>query len=68
MYGYYGMGYFGWIWMVLFWGAVIWFIVWLVRQGHEPQHNDSAMDILKQRYAKGEISKKEFDEMKKEMA
>lgn len=74
-----GLGFgFGWIFMLLFWGLVIWGIFALVRgasgggccginhgtRGHE---KNDAMDILKQRYAKGEISKEEFDRMKKDL-
>lgn len=66
----YGMGFYGWIMMVLFWAAIIWLIVWLVRQNSHQEtrpEKQTPTDILKERFAKGEISKKEFDEMKKEL-
>jgi putative membrane protein len=69
MMGYYnyGMGY-GWIFMALFWAGFIWLIIWLISLNKNPNHSDkSAMEILKERYAKGEISKKEFEGMKKEI-
>lgn len=63
------MGYFGGgIMMVLFWVAVIYFIVWLVRNSKmNNADSNKALDTLKERYAKGEIDKKEFDEKKKDL-
>lgn len=74
----FGWGYGGWggwlmlIGMVIFWGLIIWGIVALVRRtsapggwGSEHQHSESAVEILKKRYAKGEIGKEEFEEKKK---
>lgn len=54
--------------MVIFWAAVIGFVWWLAREmrtGSGNRKEMDAMEILKQRYAKGEITKKEFEERKK---
>ena len=66
----YGMGFFGLIFMILFWAAVIWLILWLVNKNRHPEHSQESKtptEILKERYAKGEISKKEYAEMKSEL-
>lgn len=64
------MGVFGGIFMLIFWGAgivaVVYFIQWLIKSGPN-QKNNSALDILKERYAKGEIDKKEFTSKKKDL-
>ena len=65
---YYGhMGWFGGLWMIAFWIGLIWFIVWLVERTKGAESNKTSLDIAKERYAKGEINKKEFESMKKEL-
>ena len=62
---------FGGIWMFLFWGGLIGLIVWGItrltrRDGSTPKHNP--LDIAKERYAKGEITKEEYDQYRKDLA
>jgi putative membrane protein len=57
----------GLLFMVVFWVLVISGVVYLVRwlMGQGLAHrSDSSLDILKKRYARGEINKQEFEEMK----
>ncbi len=70
-----GMGgmWFGW----LFWLVIIVLIAWGVitvvnssrSRGNGPHFSpdNDALDILKKRYARGEISKEEFEKMKKDL-
>jgi putative membrane protein len=57
--------------MVLFWGAVITGIVFLVRflirQGSSHDREDSALEVLRRRYARGEISKEEYLEKRADL-
>ncbi len=70
---YWGDGMMGWglgfVIFILFWIAVIWFIVWIVRQAKSKggSGNKSALDIAKERYAKGEITKEQFEQIKKDI-
>lgn len=65
-----GMG-FGWILMFLFWALVILGIVYIVqaisRGPGQSGTEDTSLDILKKRYAKGEITKEEFERMKDDL-
>lgn len=50
--------------MLVFWGLVITALVlgirWLVSQGRDARPRDSALDILRERYARGEIDREEY--------
>jgi len=63
----FGMG-FGFIFMLLFWGLIIWLIISLINvsQSNKDDGSDS-LTILKKRYAQGRITKKEFESMKKDL-
>ena len=56
--------------MLLFWVLVIAGLVvgirWLVSQGRESR-SDSALEILRERYARGEINTDEFEAKKKDL-
>lgn len=67
----YGMG-FGGIFMWLFWLLVVVGVVWMVKMmvgnGKKDQQADrSALDILKERYARGEINQQEFEQKRRDL-
>jgi len=78
MWGYDGYGMWGsgmGIGMILFWSLIIAAIVVLVRgfgarsAGSEPRLREkTALDILRERYAKGEIDKAEFEQKRSDLA
>lgn len=71
-----GFGGFGWIMpilMIVFWGLIIWGIIALVRGVNRhgccsSDSSESAIEILKRRYASGEITKEEFEDKKRAIA
>ena len=58
--------------MLVFWILVIAGLVlgvrWLMQEGKERRGNDSALEILRQRYARGEINKEEFETKKRDLS
>lgn len=74
--GWWGSGYglFGMLFMLLFWiliivGAVL-IIRWLVTEtgSRGAGSGETALDILKRRYAKGELTKEQFEAMKRDLS
>ncbi|NJE47677.1 SHOCT domain-containing protein [Thermococcus sp. GR7] len=72
-----GFGYFGWfgaIFMLLFWiliiVGVVWLIKWLVEQsssGITKTSKKSALEILDEKYARGEIDDEEYERRKRKL-
>ena len=70
-FGIFGM-IFGLIFMLLFIVGSILLVVWIVKQfapgkTSAPPSTSNALEILKEQFARGEINKEEFVEMKKEL-
>lgn len=76
MMGGWGMGWFGMLFMIVFWGLAIAGIIFLVRwllhttSGRAPSDvntGSQAMAILEKRYACGEITRDQFESMRKDI-
>ena len=72
------MGGFGWmaimpvLWIIVL-GLIIWAVVAAVRGSSESRSSNSskadlALEVLKRRYARGEINKEEYEEKKRDLA
>ncbi|MGA7180131.1 MAG: SHOCT domain-containing protein [Thiobacillaceae bacterium] len=73
MFGGYGAG-FGWLfmllWGVLIVGGVVMLVKWLGGSSSNPSssiRDRTALDILKERYARGELKREEFEQMKRDI-
>ena len=74
MWGYWGVpwGWLGPLMMFVFWMLVIGGIALILRSWwHQParsgQQRDLALDILRERYARGELTREQFDEMRRDL-
>ena len=75
----FGFGFpFMWIFWILIFGLVIWAVVQIANRsggnqpagGNYPQYTsqqEDALEVLKKRYARGEITKSEYEEMRREL-
>lgn len=64
-----GMG-FGWLFMLAFWILIIAGVVYLVKLvagGEKRTAGETPLDILKKRYAKGEVTREEYEKMKDDL-
>ncbi len=67
-----GMGWwmlFGGVIMLVFWGAIIWLVVWGIKKltERDTRGGKSALDIARERYARGEITKEQFEQLKRDL-
>jgi putative membrane protein len=67
-----GMGWwmiFAGFWMILFWGIIIGAVAWVIVRitGSEGRERGDAVEIAKQRYARGEIDREEFNRISEDL-
>lgn len=60
------MGVFHSLIMIVFWGIFIWFIVSLTNKSND-NNEKTPLEIAQERYAKGDLTKKEFRELKMDL-
>lgn len=67
-FGFGGMG-FTWIFWLLFLGIIVWAVITFTNRNkyHYSSSPETPMDMLKKRYVRGEITKDQFNNMKKDM-
>ena len=74
-----GFGFLGLLILLLFLVGVVFLAVWLIRgvlsgdsnrisSGQQPRKNAEALEILSQRYARGEITREQYESMKNDLS
>ena len=68
--GGWGMG-FGWIFMLVFWALIILGIValarWLLSSSPGRSAGTRPLDVLKERYARGELTREQYEQMRRDI-
>jgi putative membrane protein len=62
---------FGGLWMLVLWGGIIALIIWGITRltrHNEAMRKSTPLDLVKERYARGEITKDQFEQIKKDLA
>jgi putative membrane protein len=61
--------------MIIFWGGIIGLIIWAIVRATQPQQPpgpqsspQTPLEIAKRRYASGEISREEFEQLKRDLS
>ncbi|MDE2088850.1 MAG: SHOCT domain-containing protein [Gammaproteobacteria bacterium] len=74
-FGGWGMGWgFGWVFMLIFWALILLGIAALVKwligssAGGDGTREKTPLDLLKERYARGEIDQEEFERKKRDLS
>lgn len=65
-----GFGFGHWIFGILIWGLIIFGVVALFRTmtgNSSPSVRRSALDILEERYARGEIDRNQYEQMRRDL-
>lgn len=65
--GMYPFHMFGFIFMIIFWVLVILGAIFVFKKLYHHSNSRDAVSILKERYARGEITKEQFHEIKKDL-
>ena len=62
----YGLG--GFIWLLIILVVLLGVVIYFIKNREKlKEYDEASLEILKQRYAKGEITREQFEEMKKDL-
>ena len=63
-----GLEVWGWLWPFLWLGLLVLWVYLVARALTRRERTDRALEILRERYARGEIDKETFERMKRDLA
>lgn len=66
-FNFFGGGWMMFLWWFIIFGLIVFAVRVLIKSNQNKQNKETPMDILKRRYAEGEIDEEEFKKRKKEL-